>query len=162
MKLKFLIDSTKRDLRLIEKQRSLDGTPLVRLEDVLTVLNRWAKALRDENALRENEQRFQDILHKPGRMTMEEYREALDLLMFIHKPLIKGQNDVMGVRLQDADYIRLSNRLLGLPIESGVAEYNEKIEAMEAEERKKKAAEKAKRDAERKAQEWLNGDGPKP
>ena len=65
--------------------------------------------------------------------------------MLIHQPLIDGKNNVMGVRLRDADYLRLTNRLTGRPVEEGVSEFNKKVAEMKREERERKRQEQAKK-----------------
>src|SRR5699024_10984136 len=89
MKLDFLIRNINRDLNLITR---VDGDK-VSLYDVKTVIKRWEQALVDENTLKEAEQRFQELLLKEAFRDTD-YIEAIDLLMFIHRPLINGRNDV--------------------------------------------------------------------
>lgn len=151
MKLQFLVNSIKRDLGLLSSEFGHDGQKRVSLEDVQTIFNRWEKALKDEESLQANEQRFQDLLTQEEHLNELEVAEAFDLLVFIHKPLIAGYNDVMGVRLKDADYLRLTNKIQGKPIESGVVEFEQKIKFIEKEERRKKAEIKAKKQAEKQA-----------
>lgn len=148
MKLKFLLNNIGRDLSLLDWAYGEDGKKRVSLKDVEKIINRWSTALEDEQMLKANEQRFQDLLNKEDRLTQPEAQEAMELVVFIHKPLIKNRNDVMGVRLKDCDYLRLQNKLSGLPLETGLSELNQKIEMYEKAERKKKAEERAKRKAE--------------
>lgn len=155
MKFDFAYKSTRRDLKLLEWQRGSDGHERVKVEDVLKVFERWIKAFEDEETMTESEQRFQDLLHKEGKFTKMDFQEATQLMMFIHKPLIRGHNDVVGVRLRDADYIRLQNRVLGFPLEQGIADFNAKVEEIEAAERKRKAAERAKKKKQESESEFL-------
>lgn len=133
MKLNFLLNNMKRDLNLIPKT---DGDK-VSVYDVAAVINRWTQALEDENTLKEYEQRFQDLLFKET-FSRQDFIEGTELLLLIHQPLIRGKNDVMGVRLRDADYLRLANRATHQPIEKGIAEFNQKLATLEREEREKK------------------------
>lgn len=50
----------------------------------------------------------------------------------------------MGVRLRDADYLRLHNRVVELPIEEGIAEFNQQVAMLEREERERKRQERTK------------------
>lgn len=136
MKLIFLLNQIKHDLNLIPVS---DGDK-VSLYDVSVVIDRWSQALQDENTLKESEQRFQELLIKEP-FKKEDYKEAIQLLMMIHRPLISGRNNVMGVRLRDADFLRLGNRVMGLPVETGIAEYNQRIAAIEREEKECKRQE---------------------
>lgn len=145
MKLDFLLNNIKRDLKLAPVT---DGNK-ISLHDVFTIIERWEKALIDEFMLTESEQRFQDILAKE-QLTQEDGKEALDLLMFMHRPLIAGRNDVMGIRLRDADYLRLHNRMAKLPVEHGIEDFNRKIMQLEREERERKRAEREKAKAKKK------------
>lgn len=140
MKLNFLLNNIKRDLNLIP---TTDGDK-VSLYDVSVVIDRWAQALEDENTLKQYEQRFQALLYKEP-FSREDFIEATQLLMLIHQPLIDGKNNVMGVRLRDADYLRLTNRLTGRPVEEGVSEFNKKVAEMKREERERKRQEQAKK-----------------
>lgn len=140
--------SIKRDLKQLHWEHGNDGQKKVNLEDVVTLVNRWGRAVKDEKMLKRNEQRFQDILNQEEPLSKNEVQEAFDLVIFIHKPLIKGYNDVMGVRLKDADYLRLQNKIIGLPVENGIEELNQKIELYEKKERQKEADKKAKIKAE--------------
>lgn len=151
MKLKFLIDRTKRDLKLVPYEFvQSQGAKMVKMEDVVKVLNRWEAALETEDTLTLENERFEALLNKEGRMTPTEQLEAFELLMLIHMPLVDGANDVMGVRLKDADYYRLNNKMHGRPLEEGLADYEEKKQAMiaarkEAAKRKKEQMEEDRR-----------------
>lgn len=146
MKLQFLMQKVLEDLKVVPG--ILDETTnkyLVNLDDVYVVFNRWLKALETEDTLVLVEQRLQDILNKEGRLTGQEFNEAYELIMLIHMPLIEGYNDVMAVRLRDADFYRLKNKFLGLPLDSGLDEFNQKVEELEEAERRKQEQEKAKK-----------------
>lgn len=139
MKLNFLVRNIKRDLKLIPTWE-IDK---VSIHDVNTVIERWEQALQDEHTLKESEQRFQELLNKEPFLRPD-FTEAMNLLMFIHRPLIEGRNDVMGVRLRDADYLRLHNRVTKLPVETGIAEFNRTVMQFEREERERKRKRKRK------------------
>ena len=140
MKLNFLLNQIKRDLNLIP---TIEGDK-VSLYDVASVIDRWAQALEDENTLKGYEQRFQELLYKES-FTADDFIEATELLMLIHQPLINGKNNVMGVRIRDSDCLRLTNRLTGLPIETGVGEFNKKVDALKRAERQRKQQEQVRK-----------------
>lgn len=133
MKLKFMVNNIKRDLGLIQ---IIDGNK-ANLYEVIEVINRWEKALEDENRLKEYEQRFQNLLVKEP-FTREDFLEGTNLLLLIHQPLIAGRHNVMAVRMRDADYLRLANRAARRPVEEGINDLNKKIAQMEREEKERK------------------------
>lgn len=152
MQLQFLMQKVLEDLKVVPNV--LDETTnkyLVNLDDVYVVFNRWVKALETEDTLMLTEQRLQAILYKEGRLTSQEFNEASELIMLIHMPLIRGYNDVMGVRLRDADFYRLKNKFLGLPLDNGLDEFNQKVEELEEAERRKQEQAKAQKSAKAKA-----------
>ncbi|MCC5890990.1 MAG: hypothetical protein JJU01_10485 [Alkalibacterium sp.] len=157
MKLQFFLDRVRRDLGLVpERFIESEGVKMVKLEDVMKVVQRWETALETEDTLTREAQRFEDLLNKDGALTRAEHKEAFDLLMMIHMPLIEGANDVMGYRLKDVDYYRLNNKVLGLEPDYGLADYEEKYNDMiaernAAEQKRKQSAQlrkKAKEEAE--------------
>lgn len=157
MQLQFLMQKVLEDLKVVPG--ILDETTnkyLVNLDDIYVVFNRWLKALETEDTLVLVEQRLQDILNKEGRLTLQEFNEASELIMLIHMPLIRGYNDVMAVRLRDADFYRLKNKLLGLPLDSGLDEFNEKVEELKEVELRKQEQEKAQKSAKAKAAREAN------
>lgn len=142
MKLKYLLRHVRRDLKLIKRLDSNSGREVVYLDDVDTLLVRWENALEDEQMLKVNERRFQSLLNKDGALTSAEEVEALKLVQLIHKPLITGYNDVIGVRLRDADYLRLMNKIAGRDLEFGLDDYEHTLEKAADEERERFKAEK--------------------
>lgn len=154
MQLQFFMDKFKSDIRALPNILANDGKVKVNVEDVQRVIERSELRLANESLVEENEARFQAILNKPERLTPSEFEEGVRLVMMVHMPLIRGENDVVGLRLRDADLLRLTNKLTGRDIEHGVDEYNEAYEELEAErerERQKKkeaAAEKRKQKQE--------------
>jgi hypothetical protein len=144
MKLQFLMQKIIEDLKVIPSVlHEPTNKYLVSMEDVQTVFNRWLEAMETEDTLKLSEQRLQDILNKKERLTAKEFNEAYELIMLIHMPLIQGYNDVMAVRLRDVDFYRLKNKFLGLPLDSGLDEFNQKVEELEEIERRKQEQEKA-------------------
>lgn len=150
MKLQFFLDRVKRDLKLVPQRFvESEGADMVKLEDVEKVLKRWESALETEATLTLEAERFEEIIKKDGPLTKSEHAEAFRLLMLMHMPLIDGANDVMAVRLRDADYFRLNNKLIGRDPEEGLAAHDETYKAMMAE--RKAATNKKKKQAEARA-----------
>lgn len=114
----FFLRKIRNDFAAVYKQNQVDGK--VGADVLNKVLERWDNALNDEkDALNLAEGRFQSYLDKPGRLTPEEGLQAFELVMEIHKPLIKGRNDVIGHLLQDNDTKRIFNKIAGRDTESG-------------------------------------------
>lgn len=133
MKLQFFLDKFKSDMRTIPTLLGDDGKVKVNVEDVERVIERNELRLANESLVKENEARFQDIINLSRRLTSNEFEEGVQLVMMIHMPLIRGENDVIGLRLRDSDILRLTNKLTGKDIEHGVDKYNEAFEELEVE-----------------------------
>lgn len=118
MEAEFFLRKIRNDFAAVYKQNQVDGK--VGADVINKVLERWDNALNDEkDALNLAEGRFQSYLDKPGRLTPEEGLQAFELVMEIHKPLIKGRNDVLGHLMQDIDTKRIFNKMAGLDSEHG-------------------------------------------
>lgn len=153
MKLKFFLDHVKRDMKLLPQPFiESEGHKMVKLEDVFRIIQRWETALETEDTLNREAERLEELLNKEGSLSRAEAQEAFEIIMLIHMPLVEGQNDVIGVRMRDADYFRLQNKVMGRPLDEGLEDYEEKQRKMLLD---RKAAKKKKNEESKARQRKL-------
>lgn len=124
MDAKFILDMLRRDLGTLGKLHA-DKEGRVSAAEVVKVIKRWEGALDKEGEFILEEERLEAFLSKPGKLTLEEGREAFEIITAIHQPLIKGRNDVLGTVLHDADVIRIFNKMQGKPLNEGLVDPEE-------------------------------------
>lgn len=140
-------------------------------EGVDHVLKFWEQNWVASESLSYEMSRLKYIIYEKPKLVRSDVKEARDIIMRMHMPLITHKNHVIGLRLRDVYYFRLINKIAGCDIEDGVEDYKTEVELYHDElerktekmkdtkikkARKRKEAAKKKAEQERQKQAELN------